>query len=580
MTVSMSASALYSRFRGLDANKDGLLEWEEFYEWISEDDCDMTRGKAEQIFQKVDSDGDGKLSFGEFVKCCKDFMGIQLLEPKQEEPAPPAPAAPAEQAEQLEQTIQPVQPQKAVEEVHAPVKEAVVPRKKAADNAPRKTATTEGAIVSRRAGSLPNLLTRRSTGGKAGTMSSTISSIQEPEIPGAHKSRMAPPLPTPGPGAYNNTVSEKVPGGSYFGTGHITVGIDNNDTAVGFAQEKTSFIKYDLNRNGTLDYQELCKLLRRGDPNLTDMEVQALFDALDKDKDGNVGFNELSEYLHPPGATFEHSTWRKKLRTAFNLSCPGPADYVGNDKALAGKRNAPRAVIPSQRRMTDHGVNSLSPGPAAYKGNHTASAFHKNAYSATFGTAPKGMGSRSPSPGPGSYVQNFSVLAHQKQGPRATIGAARRALCYEGHVEPSPGPATYCTNVQHKVKGGNYFGVPGRMSLPDLPYEKRQFASCDANKDGTLGADEVYSILCQADPRISAAEAKQIFDSCDRDGDGKINFDELRDYLHPVSANENTAYRKVMRDGFSVKSPGPLDYDTIAPRNSKIRGGSIGRARR
>lgn len=455
-----------------------------------------------------------------------------------------------------------------------------MPRKKAADNAPRKTATTEGAIVSRRAGSLPNLLTRRSTGGKAGTMSSTISSIQEPEIPGAHKSRMAPPLPTPGPGAYNNTVSEKVPGGSYFGTGHITVGIDNNDTAVGFAQEKTSFIKYDLNRNGTLDYQELCKLLRRGDPNLTDMEVQALFDALDKDKDGNVGFNELSEYLHPPGATFEHSTWRKKLRTAFNLSCPGPADYVGNDKALAGKRNAPRAVIPSQRRMTDHGVNSLSPGPAAYKGNHTASAFHKNAYSATFGTAPKGMGSRSPSPGPGSYVQNFSVLAHQKQGPRATIGAARRALCYEGHVEPSPGPATYCTNVQHKVKGGNYFGVPGRMSLPDLPYEKRQFASCDANKDGTLGADEVYSILCQADPRISAAEAKQIFDSCDRDGDGKINFDELRDYLHPVSANENTAYRKVMRDGFSVKSPGPLDYDTIAPRNSKIRGGSIGRARR
>ena len=80
-------------------------------------------------------------------------------------------------------------------------------------------------------------------------------------------------------------------------------------------------------------------------------------------------------------------------------------------------------------------------------------------------------------------------------------------------------------------------------------------------QDGTLGADEVYSILCKADPRISAAEAKQIFDSCDRDGDGKINFDELRDYLHPVSANENTAYRKVMRDGFSVKSPGPLDYD-------------------
>ena len=57
--------------------------------------------------------------------------------------------------------------------------------------------------------------------------------------------------------------------------------------------------------------------------------------------------------------------------------------------------------------------------------------------------------------------------------------------------------------------------------------------------------DEVYSILCKADPKISAAEAKHIFDSCDHDGDGKINFEELRDYLHPVSANENTAYRNL-----------------------------------
>ena len=38
-----------------------------------------------------------------------------------------------------------------------------------------------------------------------------------------------------------------------------------------------------------------------------------------------------------------------------------------------------------------------------------------------------------------------------------------------------------------QVKGGNYFGVPGRMSLPDLSYEKRQFASCDTNKDHRAG---------------------------------------------------------------------------------------------
>ncbi|CAE7500200.1 CDC48 [Symbiodinium natans] len=358
------------------------------------------------------------------------------------------------------------------------------------DTAPRKTCLTEGAR--RRAGSLPNLLTRRSAGSKAATATS--------------------------------------------------------------------------NRNGTFDFQELCKLLRRGNPSLTDMEVQALFDALDKDKDGNVGFHELSEYLHPPGATFEHSTWRKKLRTAFNISCPGPAEYVGNDKA--GKRNAPRPVIPSQRRMADHGVKSLSPGPAAYKGNLTASAFCKNACSATSGIAPKGMGSHSESPGPGAYVQNFSALAHQEQGPRATIGAARRALCYEGNLEPSPGPASPCTHAQHKVQGGNYSEVPGGMALPDLSYEKRQ--------DGTLGVDEVYSsILRKADPKISAAEAKQIFDSCDHDGDGKIKLEELRDYLHPVTANESMAYRNSGAHEEESSERSPVRWQDVASARSPSQGSSV-----
>ncbi|CAK8991476.1 Polcalcin Cup a 4 (Calcium-binding pollen allergen Cup a 4) (allergen Cup a 4) [Durusdinium trenchii] len=391
---------------------------------------------------------------------------------------------------------------------------------------------------------------------------------------------MAPPLPTPGPGAYNNTVKEKVPGGSYFGTGHITVGLDQSDASFTLSQEKQSFIKYDANKNGMLDFQELSKLLRKGDPFVTDTEVQALFHALDTDGDGSIGYNELTEYLHPPGSTFEHSTWRKKLRNAFQLSLPGPADYVGNDKNLAGKRNAPRAVIPAQRRMTDYGINQFSPGPCAYTSTDTGSAFHKKTYSATFGSAPKIRDGRSESPGPGAYAQNFSALAHQKQGPRATIGAARRALCYDGSEEPSPGPATYATETKYKVKGGSYFGVPGRMNLPDLPYEKRAFASCDIDKDGNLNVDEVFTLLQKSDPSITAVEAKQIFDACDQNQDGVIDFEELRNYLHPSSGNEHTAQRKRFKDIFSAKSPGPLDYDTIAPRTKKVHGGTIGRARR
>lgn len=118
------------------------------------------------------------------------------------------------------------------------------------------------------------------------------------------------------------------------------------------------------------------------------------------------------------------------------------------------------------------------------------------------------------------------------------------------------------------------------MNLPDLPYEKRAFTSCDVDRDGTLNVDEVFTLLKKADPSISVLEAKQIFDACDQNQDGKIDFEELRNYLHPPSGNENTAHRKRFKDIFSAKSPGPLDYDTIAPRNKKIHGGTIGRARR
>mmetsp|Transcript_2441 Transcript_2441/g.5107 ORF Transcript_2441/g.5107 Transcript_2441/m.5107 type:complete len:190 (-) Transcript_2441:170-739(-) len=152
-------------------------------------------------------------------------------------------------------------------------------------------------------------------------MSSPSSSAQEPKIPA--EMGMAPSEPTPG---------TPVPG------------------------EKPSFIEYDLNRNGTLDFQELCKLLRRGDPSLTDKDVRALFDALDKDKDGNVRFKEMSEYLRP-GATFEHNTWRgKKLRAAFNLSRAGPADDAANDKGwmaflfgeeVSGVVESEREILPS-----------------------------------------------------------------------------------------------------------------------------------------------------------------------------------------------------------------------------------------
>eukprot|EP00434_Breviolum_minutum_P029109 symbB.v1.2.025748.t1/scaffold2519.1/size77074/5 len=255
-------------------------------------------------------------------------MNMEIEEEKPATPPAPIPPAKPEVAETVTPVKAPVAPQvlQVPSETMVVKKEPVVSRKKVFESfqAPKKAATTEGAISmvrTKRAGSLPNLLARRSTTGS--TASPPTLKWEENKIPGAHLSRMAAPLPTPGPGAYNNTVKEKVPGGSYFGTGHITVGLEQTDASFTLSQEKQSFIKYDLNKNGTLDFQELCRLLKKGDPNVTDTEVQALFNALDRDGDGNIRFNELTEYLHPPGSTFEHSTWQtsKCLSTFTTGTC-------------------------------------------------------------------------------------------------------------------------------------------------------------------------------------------------------------------------------------------------------------------
>ena len=93
------------------------------------------------------------------------------------------------------------------------------------------------------------------------------------------------------------------------------------------------------------------------------------------------------------------------------------------------------------------------------------------------------------------------------------------------------------------------------------------FCAAVAWQDGTLGVDEVYSsILRKADPKISAAEAKQIFDSCDHDGDGKIKLEELRDYLHPVTANESMAYRNSgAHEAFAWECEGGLRASLVSP---------------
>jgi hypothetical protein len=69
---------------------------------------------------------------------------------------------------------------------------------------------------------------------------------------------------------------------------------------------KAKFAELDANGDGSLDFNELKDLLKRGNPNFTDREVKQLYDGCDANHDGRVDFNEFLNYIYQA----EHSAGR------------------------------------------------------------------------------------------------------------------------------------------------------------------------------------------------------------------------------------------------------------------------------
>mmetsp|Transcript_116310 Transcript_116310/g.340280 ORF Transcript_116310/g.340280 Transcript_116310/m.340280 type:complete len:212 (-) Transcript_116310:27-662(-) len=60
---------------------------------------------------------------------------------------------------------------------------------------------------------------------------------------------------------------------------------------------KRRFKRLDLNRDGGLSQPEMCRLLRKGRPDLTDRELEILFDNVDKNGNGRIEFAEFVDYV-------------------------------------------------------------------------------------------------------------------------------------------------------------------------------------------------------------------------------------------------------------------------------------------
>jgi Ca2+-binding EF-hand superfamily protein len=88
---------------------------------------------------------------------------------------------------------------------------------------------------------------------------------------------------------------------------------------------------FDDDGEGSLTHAELGELLRMADPNIKDGEVQCIIDELDKDKGGDVDFEEFFEYAE----LIESRNMQKPSEISegiFNLVDQGSRDLIGKEE--------------------------------------------------------------------------------------------------------------------------------------------------------------------------------------------------------------------------------------------------------
>jgi len=148
---------------------------------------------------------------------------------------------------------------------------------------------------------------------------------------------------SPGPTDYEGVTKATCRGGNYFTSARRGLSGASPWLLQGAAEERRQFRHHDLDRNGVLDFREVCLLLQRGDSSIKDIEVQKLFQSMDANVDGRIQFEELRRFLHSD--SIQSSAWRKRLGVALHSSSPGPCDYVADAKVQSQHKQAPKATI-------------------------------------------------------------------------------------------------------------------------------------------------------------------------------------------------------------------------------------------
>lgn len=108
---------------------------------------------------------------------------------------------------------------------------------------------------------------------------------------------------------------------------------------------KMRFRSLDVDGDGTLTFDEMSSLLRRGDPNFTDEQLHTLFEGADQNGNGVIEFDEFVDFIHSPPATAPAAPNRSGRPASREHFPPAPAHDRGH---MSEEEEEPR-VIPKAK---------------------------------------------------------------------------------------------------------------------------------------------------------------------------------------------------------------------------------------
>lgn len=339
---------------------------------------------------------------------------------------------------------------------------------------------------------------------------------------------------------------------------------------------KAKFKIYDKNKDGKLDVKEMCALLKKGNPNMKDVEIRGLFAKVDKSGDGFVDFDEFVEYIYgaTKGGTCRSSVGRHEALAADTASAGDDTEgdwsavesvfaaFAGKDAVVDGKEFS---KLCDQCKLFDR----------KFTKNDVDIVFAKIV---TRGQRKIGLeqfrtGMRQIASKKGCPVADVQAAVGASSGP---VLNGTKADDVRFHDDKSTYTGAHTANAHHDGAGGEHRSMAARHSViaakdgvADQGHEA-DWADAIRTFDAYAGADKnfvgkEFAKMC-ADcglfgGRFKAPDADIVFSSVVTKGSRAINEEQFKDCLRKVAAKKGCEVSEVQEA--VAQSLGPQLQGTV-----------------